>query len=249
MMEIDLSGKVILLTGASGMLGKKLSLELCNAGAEIILHYNGSDEEMEILIKKLKSANCKYSLVRSDFSKFEDVKLMVNFLNYYKKNVDILINNAAINIEKFIISIDETDFDRTIAINLKAHYFLVKHVLRSMIAKRNGCIVNIASSIIKRSKIKNTLYAASKGGMDAITRSLAREVGCYNIRVNAVSPGPFYSQMNNIDIADIEKIKELNAINRIVTPEEVAKVVLFLCSEHASAVTGQNIFVDNGFSV
>lgn len=249
MMMFDLTGKTILLTGASGELGKELSLALCKAGAELILHYNNSDKEMDILDKILKSENCKFSLIKADFSSFEGVKMMVNFLKNHYRNIDILINNASINIEKFIISVEETEFDKTIAVNLKSHYFLIKYVLRSMIAKRSGCIVNIASSIIKCSKTKGSLYAASKGAIDAVTKSLAREVGSYNIRINSISPGPFYSQMNNMNTIEIERLKQINAIPKIIRPAEVSNVVLFLCSEYASAITGQNIFVDYGFSI
>lgn len=118
-----------------------------------------------------------------------------------------------------------------------------------MIARRNGCIINISSSVIKRSKSKESLYGMSKGGLEAITKILAKEVGNYNIRVNAIAPGPFYSQMNELDMEAVEMIKQINAIPRLVTLNEIANVVLFLCSDFSSAITGQIISVDNGFSI
>lgn len=249
MIKFDFTGKVVLVTGASGSLGREISLQLCQMGAEVILHYNSSNEEMNTLVCMLKAMQHKFDVIKADFENIEEVKKMVDYLNNNYKSIDILINNAAINIEKFMIGTSESDFNKIMLVNVKAHYFIIKGIIRKMIFNKEGCIVNIISSIVKRSKKKETLYAASKGSIEAITRVLAAEVGDYNIRVNAVSPGPFISKINPMNEVEKEIIKRENAIHKIVSVEEVANVILFLCSEYASGITGQNIFVDNGFSL
>lgn len=249
MINIDLNGKTVMLTGATSVLGEQIAIQLGKSGASLILHYNSSAIKIENLEKKLKKEGCHYKTIKADFTKSEDIENLIHMLKERKCSIDVLINNAAIDISKFIITINDDDFDKLINVNLRAPYFLIKHVLRSMISKKNGCIVNISSSITKRSKIKGSLYGASKGGLEAMTKILAREIGVYNIRINSIAPGPFVSQMNKLNDSDAEIIQQYNAIPRLVSPEEISNAVIFLSSSLSSAITGQVIFVDNGFSI
>ena len=140
-------------------------------------------------------------------------------------------------------------YDNIFNINLKSPYILCKNIVREMIKKKKGTIINISSSITKHPKAYESVYGITKCGIEAMTRILAQEVGNYNIRVNCIAPGPFISPINELNSQEIEKIIKSNAIKKIITPEEIANTILFLCSDYSSAITGQIIRVDNGFEI
>lgn len=247
MMNWNLSGKTALITGASSILGQVISTTLAKAGVNLILHYNNSYKNIKILTDKLDNFCCNYKIIKADFTKPNDISNILAKLSKY--NIDILINNASIDYKKHVVFTNLSHYDNIFDINLKAPYIISKNMVRKMISKKNGTIINISSSITKHPRTSESAYAMTKCGIETLTQTLAKEVGEYNIRVNCIAPGPFSSSMNDINDQNKKQIIKLNALKRIITTEEVANTVLFLCSDFSSAITGQVIRVDNGFTI
>lgn len=245
----NLNNKTALVTGASSCLGRAISIILALAGAEVILHYNNSKEKVENLKKEIEKFGGRSRILQGDLSNARDVLKMNSKLKEWDCLVDILINNAAINHQQSIVYMDMGEYDRTMSVNLKAPYLLCKQLLRQMILRKQGVIINISSSITNHTIANESVYAMTKSGIEAMTRVLSKELGQYNVRVNCVAPGPFISSMNSLDSEKIKEVTQNNAIKKLVTPYEIAEVVLFLCSDYSSAITGQIINVDNGFCI
>lgn len=245
----NLNNKIALITGASSSLGNSISIVLARAGAEVILHYKDSKENVEQLKKQIEKFGGRCKVIQCDLSKENDIMKMINKLKEWHCNVDILINNAAINYQQSIVYMDMNEYDAIMNVNLKASYLLCKLLLRQMILKKQGVVINISSCITKHAKANESVYAMTKGGIEAMTRVLAKELGQYNVRVNCVAPGPFNSSMTSLKVENVKEIIDNSVVKKLVTPFEIAEVVLFLASDYSSAITGQVINVDNGFFV
>lgn len=242
-----LSGKTAFITGASSILGQTISKTLAKEDVNLILHYNNSYKNIKSLTDKLDDFGCNYKIIKADFTKQNDISNILTKLSNY--NIDILINNASIDYKKHIVFTDITHYNNIFDVNLKAPYIICKNMVRKMISRKSGTIINISSSITGTPKTSESAYAMTKCGIETMTHILAKEVGEYNIRVNCIAPGPFLSSMNKLNEENKKQIIKLNALKRIITTEEVANTVLFLCSDYSSAITGQVIRVDNGFTI
>ena len=216
--------KNILITGASRGIGKEIKKELENNGLNCI---SPSREELDI----------------------NDSKSIENFFFNLDLDIDGLVNNAGINILGDIDSLTELDMNNMVNTNLIAPLKLIQYVSKNMKLKKYGKIVNISSIWGVRSKEFRTLYSLTKFGINGITKSLARELGEYNILVNSVAPGYVNTEMTqkNVPIEEQNKIKETIPLRRFAEPEEIAKLVSFLISENNSYITGQTIIIDGGF--
>lgn len=216
--------KNILITGASRGIGKEIKKELEDYGFNCV---SPSREELDI----------------------NDSKSIENFFSNLDLDIDGLVNNAGINILGDIDSLSDLDMDSMVNTNLIAPLKLIQYVSKNMKLKRYGKIVNISSIWGVRSKEFRTLYSLTKFGINGITKSLARELGEYNILINSVAPGYVNTEMTqkNVPIAEQNKIKETIPLRRFAEPDEIAKLVSFLISENNSYITGQTIIIDGGF--
>lgn len=216
--------KVVLITGANRGIGKA--------------------------IKLLLEKNSIYTILTPNRSEL-DLASMESVDAYFAKNteIDIVINNAGINLIRAIEEINEDNMQIMQQINLYAPLKIIQSVIPHMKNKNYGKIVNVSSIWGIRSKEKRTLYSMTKFGINGITKSLARELGEYNILVNSICPGYVNTEMTqqNITIDEQEQIKTTIPLARFAEPEEIAKLVQFLISDDNSYITGQTIVIDGGF--
>lgn len=236
--------KVALITGASRGIGEAIAIRL-SQDYDVIINYARSNEQAKEVLAKLHEG--KHTCIQCDVSKSEQVEAMMKEVQRSYGHIDVLVNNAGITKDNLLLRMKETDFDDVININLKGTYNCVRHVARIMMKQRSGHIVNMASVVGLCGNVGQVNYAASKGGVIALTKAAAKELATRGICVNAVAPGFIDTDMTQ---SLSEEIKE-NALQGIPLQRfgdvlDVANCVAFLCSEESSYITGQVIAVDGG---
>ena len=248
-MKLDNTGKTALITGATRGIGASIAEVLHQSGARLIL--SGKNEEhIHSLKQELKHKGITdITYFPADFSNRDSLD---KFIDYIKNlnGIDICINNAGINIIKPIDDVEDNDFDSLMDINLRAPYLISRAVSGAMKHNKYCRIVNIASIWSMVTKNNRSLYSASKTGLTGITRSFAVELAPYNILVNALSPGFILTELTIDSLTKDERTKlaEQVPLQRFGQPDEIANIVLFLCSDLNSYITGQNIVADGGFT-
>ncbi len=257
---IDLSGKVAIVTGGARGIGFSISRHLAEAGASVLIADIDGDEAKESARRIL---DCGYQAISAfcDVSDEVSVRDMVSFAVERLGQIDILVNNAGIYPRKSFLEMTLADFERVMAVNLAGAFLCTLYASRKMVERRCGCIINIASiEALHPSSTGMSAYDASKGGLLMLTKSMAKELGIYGVRVNAIAPGAIathgvFSQFKKELSQEEEKaqLKELKsflariALGRMGEVDEVARVALFLASEMASYITGEVVVVDGGY--
>lgn len=236
--------KVAIVTGASRGIGKQIAVELEKQGIKVIANYNKSKEQAI----QLQKENPNIDIFKADVSKRNEVKQMVDYtLNKYGK-IDILINNAGIAETKLFTDVTDEDWNKIINNNLYSAFCMTQEVLPNMIHNKNGCIINISSIWGLVGSSCETIYSVSKAGLDAMTKSLAKELGPSNIRVNSIAPGFIDTDMNKqYSKEDINNIKEEIPLGRIGTPADIAKCAKWLIEDNYT--TGQIISINGGWII
>jgi 3-oxoacyl-[acyl-carrier protein] reductase len=242
-----LKDQVAIVTGGTKGIGKAICFALAEEGAKVVANFSRDVEAAENLMSEAKSKKLGVGLYKADVTQFEQVKEMIEetFAQYGK--IDILVNNVGLVRDNFLMLMSDEDWDSLLKGNLTSLFHCCKTVIRKMIPQRRGKIINISSISGILGTSGQTNYAATKGGMISFTKSLARELGPFNIHVNAVAPGLIESEVvSTMPREKIEAILKSSSLGRIGKPEEVAQAVLFLASEQSDYITGQTIIVDGG---
>lgn len=242
-----LKDKVALITGASRGIGKAIALKFAQNGANVIINYSSSQSQAEELKEEIEKIGTKAMIIKCDVSNADEVSQMFSQAEKEFGRLDILVNNAGITKDGLILRMNEEDFDKVIAINLKGAFLCARAAAKMMVKQRSGNIINISSVVGIAGNIGQANYAASKAGIIGLTKSLAKELASRNIRVNAIAPGFIKTDMTEV-LSDKVKEVMLSSIplGRFGEADEVANVALFLASNLSSYITGQVIVVDGG---
>jgi len=242
-MQANLENKKVLLTGASGGIGKALSQKFINNGANLIFTSSNNDKLDEL--RNLYGDVHSYYLL--DLSKKENLMDNINNIRENNKDIDIIINNAGITKDNLLLRMSVEQWQEVIDTNLSSSFYIIKNILPDMVKNRKGKILGITSVVALTGNPGQANYTASKGGMIAMYKSLAIEVAQRNINVNLIAPGFIESPMTN-ELNDDQKKTIMNKIpmKRFGLPEDVANMALFLTSDHSSYITGQTFHVNGG---
>ncbi|MCL2566774.1 MAG: 3-oxoacyl-[acyl-carrier-protein] reductase [Alphaproteobacteria bacterium] len=243
-MLFNLSGKTVLITGAGGGIGKAIARSMHAQGAVIGLS-DVKEEFLKDIAAELKDR--VHILPSFDITEEENVNALAEKAEEIMGKVDILVNNAGITRDTLSIRMPKKDWDDVIAINLTTPFLLSKAVLSKMMKRKYGRVINIASVVGVMGNAGQANYSASKGGLIAMTKTLAREFANRSITVNAVAPGFIATRMTD-QLTEEQKKKLLEAVplNRMGTPEDVANTVTFLATDEAGYITGQTININGG---
>jgi len=244
---LKLLGKTAIVTGGSRGIGKAIAIKLAEQGANIVVNYSSSPESANEVIRMIEAIGRQGIAIKADVSNPSEVEELISIAEAKFSSIDILINNAGITRDTLLMKMKEDDWDSVITTNLKGTFNCTKAVTKKMIRQRSGKIVSVASVIGIVGNAGQANYAASKAGIIGFTKSIAKELGSRNINVNAVAPG--YIQTDMTDKLSAEVKEGLMAgipLKRLGAPEDVANIVVFLCTEEASYITGQVFNVDGG---
>ena len=247
---MDFTNKTAVVTGGSRGIGLAIATKLAQGGANIAILYVGDESEGIKAKEELSQYGTKVEQYFCDVSDFESSQKVVEKVIEEFGGIDFLINNAGITRDKLILNMDEKDFDAVIGVNLKGTCNMIKHTYKHFMKKRFGRIVSTSSIVGLNGNAGQANYSASKAGIIGLTKSVAKELAGRGVTANAVAPGYIGTDMTNV-LSDKVKdaMKAQIPAKRIGTPEDVANVVAFLCSDEAAYVTGEVIRVDGGLAM
>ncbi|WP_338791118.1 3-oxoacyl-[acyl-carrier-protein] reductase [Bernardetia sp. MNP-M8] len=242
-----LSGKNVLITGASRGIGRAMAERFAEEGANVGFTYLSSVEKGEALQKELSEKGTTIKGYRSDASDFKAAEELVgNFVKDFG-SLDVLVNNAGITRDNLLMRMSEDQWDEVMRVNLKSVFNLVKASTRTFLKQKQGSIINVTSVVGIKGNAGQANYAASKAGIIGFTKSIALELGSRNIRCNAIAPGFIETEMTEqLDEKMIAEWKSAIPLRRAGSSKEVADVTVFLASDYSKYVTGQVLQVDGG---
>jgi len=247
---LRLDGKRALVTGATRGIGRATAEALAAAGAAVAINYAHSAAEADSVARALRAAGAEVDVIRADVSDSTQVQAMFERLRARWDGVDIVVNNAAITHDGFVMLMSPDAWDEVVAVNLRGAFLCARQALRPMIKRKWGRIINVISPAALLGKDGAANYAAAKGGLLSFSKSLAREVGRYGITVNAVCPGLVETRLI-AELPPTERARHEHAIalGRFGEPDEVAAAIRFLASPAASYVSGATLVVDGGLTM
>jgi glucose 1-dehydrogenase len=255
-----LKGKNVLVTGGTSGIGQAIAVRFAEHGANVAINYlrqpdeaQDTEEQVQACVNKVQQEGVRDVLVQGDVSKEDDVVRMARQAAEELGGLDVLVNNAGIQISRSSEELASDDFDKVLAVNLRGAFLCAREAIRHFLAKeKGGSIINISSVHQLIPKPNYLGYSTSKGGMQNLTRTLALEYANRGIRVNGVGPGATVTPINRAWIDDPEKrkaVEEHIPMQRAGESDEMAGVTCFLASDDAAYITGQTIFVDGGLTL
>lgn len=242
-----MSNLTVLVTGGASGIGKACALTFAQAGYNVVVNYGHSEQAALEVTKQCVELGVEAFAVKADVSKQDEVNAMVDLTLKTFGSIDVLINNSGITKDNLLLRMTSEDFSDVLDVNLLGTFHCIKAVVKPMMKARKGKIINMASVIGQIGNIGQANYAASKGGIIALTKSVARELASRNVTCNAIAPGFIQTRMTDV-LSDEVKSGILGQVPmaRLGQPEDVANVALFLASDAANYITGQVINVDGG---
>jgi len=242
-----LKDRVAIVTGGTKGIGRAISSVLAEEGARVVANFSRDRDSAEKLMEEAKLNQWSIGLYKADVTQFDQVKEMIEGVFAQYGRIDILVNNVGIIRDNFLMLMSDEDWNSLLRTNLTSLFFCCKAAIRKMIPQRRGKIINISSISGILGTSGQTNYSTTKGGVISFTKALARELGPFNIQVNAVAPGLIESEIvSKMPKEKVEAILKSTSLGRIGKPEEVAQAVLFLASERSDYITGQTLVVDGG---
>lgn len=243
-----LSGKVALITGASRGIGRAIAIEFAKQGASVIINYSVDDDGAKETLEEIKKVSGYGLILKGDISSYEKCYKLIEEVMKVMGRIDILVNNAGISHVGLFMDATEEEIEKIVSTNLLGAMYLTKHVLKYMVQRKQGNIINISSMWGEVGASCEVVYSATKGGVNLFTKALAKEVAPSNIRVNGIAPGVINTKMNLFLQEDEKKsLEDEIPLGRFGETNEIGKLAVFLSSEDSSYITGQIIRADGGF--
>lgn len=241
----DLSGKTAVVTGGSRGIGRAIVEEFLKAGAYVIFTYNNSEEKSNEIVKKYKEQGFFLEAHKVNLNDYDSICRFYDDVIYQRGSIDILVNNAGISKVNLFMDMTKEDIDEIVGTNFTGTMYLTQLIVKKMVMQKKGSILNISSIWGNTGASCESVYSATKGGITMFTKSLAKELGSCNIRVNALAPGVIKTEMNEwMNEEEKRELCDEIPLNRFGEKNEVAKCAAFLCSDDASYVSGQVLTVD-----
>lgn len=241
--------KVAIVTGASKGIGSSIARKLGQKGCHVIVNYNCDEAGAKETLAKIIESGGSGEICQASIGKLDDVKNMVKYVKEKYGQIDFLVNNAGILRPGLLMMMKENEWIDSIQTNLTGTFYITKEVIKEMITRRRGKIVNISSVASLKGIVGQGVYAATKSGINAMTRVLAKEVAHYGINVNAIAPGYIDTDMVKPFENKRNEYMEAIPLQRYGDKKEVAELTAFLLEEGSDYITGQVICIDGGISI
>lgn len=254
MERLRLDGKVAVVTGSSRGIGRAIALKLAERGAKVVVNYRTSQAEAEEVVARICKCGGEAVAFRADVSRRDEAEALIQQAIDRFGRLDILVNNAGLIRDTLLLRMSDEDWDLVMDVNLRGTFYCCRAAVRPMIRQRWGRIINMSSVVGVHGNVGQANYSAAKAGLQGFTRTLAIELGPFNINVNCVAPGFVETRMTQATAErlgiDWEEYKARRAaeipLRRTGKPEDIANVIAFLVSDEASYVSGQVIYVAGG---
>lgn len=245
---MNVHGKVAIVTGASRGIGRQIAIQLAQSGAKVVVNYATNREKADEVVKMIEQSGGEAVAIAADVSKLSEVQALFAQAIERFGRPDILVNNAGIMECKPIEDVTEEMFDRHVAINVKGTYFACQQAMQHM--ENGGTIINFSTSVSGAMLPTYSVYAATKGAVEQLTRQLAKEFGPKQITINCIAPGQVSTELFLSGKSEelIDSYRKMNAFGRLGEPEDIANAIELLISDKARWITGQTIRVNGGFN-
>jgi glucose 1-dehydrogenase len=242
--------KVAIVTGSDSGIGRAIAIAFAKQGATVVINYAHAKEKADEVLQTIRQNNGKAIVIQADVSQYQQALGLIQQTAEHFDRLDIMVNNAGMEIHSPFVDVTEEQFDRVVSVDLKGAFFCAQAAAREMIKRKiPGRIINISSVHEDLPMPQNVPYCCAKGGMRMLMRTICLELAPYNITVNNIAPGAIHTPIDRDVEADPEKmaalLKEI-PLHRMGQPEEVAELALYLASDAAAYVTGSTYFIDGG---
>jgi glucose 1-dehydrogenase len=249
---VRLESKVALVTGAGSGIGHAIAAKFAGEGAKVAINYLGYGDDAHKLAESVRAGGGKAVAIEADISAAAQVQSMFATTGQELGPIDILVNNAGIEFAKPFLEIEEAQWDKVLGVNLKGCFLCAQAAAREMVKRGSGRIINLSSIHEDIIFLNHADYAASKGGMRMLMRTIAQELAPFNVTVNNICPGAIETPINKTTLESgglIEQLLEEIPLNRLGTPDEVAELAVYLASDAASYITGASFRIDGGMAI